>query len=67
MIKLGDKLRREISFGAPDAGGSGHIPTMATGTVVYIHPLWRFYVLEFQFEQGGYCESYYFPDKEDEP
>ena len=38
------------------------------GTVVYIHPLRRFYVAEFSFERmpgmvRRYRESFYFPDR----
>ena len=38
------------------------------GTVVYIHPLRRFYVAEFSFERMdgavlSYRETFYFPDR----
>lgn len=42
------------------------------GTVVYIHPLRRYYVAEFQFERTdgvilSYRESFFFPDRAGDP
>lgn len=45
--------------------GLGHAPPM-TGRVVYIHPLWRFYVVEFRSAVTGetFRETFYPPERE---
>lgn len=45
IYKVGDKVRRKIEFG-PEGGGL--LPEIE-GTVVYVHPLGRFFTLEFEF------------------
>jgi len=45
MPKIGDKVRRRISYGM----NGGTILPPETGEVVYIHPEGRFYTVEFTF------------------
>ena len=58
MMKIGDKIRRKISFGAEYSSSQ----PIREGVVVYIHPERRFYTLEFTFRKGGtvrkFRESY---------
>lgn len=49
MIKLGDKVTKFIDFGTDDYSGTRE---PVVGTVVYIHPLGRFYSVEFEFQHG---------------
>jgi len=64
-MKLGERkrvlLRRE---------NRGHhqplVKVYATGTVVYIHPLRRYYTLEFDNGYGKYREAFFFQEVEDE-
>lgn len=53
---VGDRKTEEVCF------GEGKPKTM-TGTVVYIHPARRFYVVEFETETGTFRESFYFPNR----
>lgn len=55
-MKIGEKKTENVHFG-------DCLPRTMTGTVVWIHPQRRFYVLEFRFEQGTVREGYYFPGR----
>lgn len=56
-MQVGDRKTEVIHMGL-DTG------ITKTGTVVYIHPLRRFYVVEFEMDAGHRLqESYYFPDR----
>lgn len=56
-MQLGDKITQNIEIGKESK-------LISTGTVVYIHPLWRFYTLEFELKYGTIRESYLFDRKE---
>lgn len=53
-IRLGDRIKARVNYG-PE-GGTMLPPE--TGTVVYIHPLGRFYTLRFDFAMGSFRESF---------
>lgn len=53
---VGDRKTELVTFGGEKA------KTM-TGTVVYIHPQRRFYVVEFETDIGKFRESFYFPNR----
>ena len=61
-MKIGQKVTRyPVSFSEPD-GKKGQKPM--TGTVVYIHPLERFYVVEFRSDVGvPWRETFYFDNR----
>lgn len=61
-MKIGDKVTKALSWGdISKEGAHGHPDkVVATGTVVYIHPKRRFYVLEFTFPAGKFRESFFF-------
>ena len=46
MIKVGDKVKKKIHYGAE---GGGMLPP-EEGTVVYVHPRGLYYTVEFTFE-----------------
>lgn len=48
MVEIGDKINHYI-----EATG-----TKKTGTVVWIHPEKRFYVVEFEFRNGKFTEAF---------
>lgn len=51
-MKIGQKVTRyPVSFSEPD-GKKGQKPV--TGTVVYIHPLGRFHIVQFELRVGRY-------------
>ncbi len=55
-MKIGQKVTRyPVSFSEPD-GKKGQKPM--TGTVVYIHPLGRFHIVEFELRGGKVQESF---------
>ena len=55
-MKIGQKVTRyPVSFSEPD-GKEGQKPV--TGTVVYIHPLGRFHIVEFELRGGKVQESF---------
>lgn len=54
MMKVGDKVKRKIYYGAEYGG---NLPP-EEGIVVFIHPQRRFYTLEFTFPLGKIRESY---------
>lgn len=55
-VKIGQKVTRyPVSFSEPD-GKKGQKPM--TGTVVYIHPLGRFHIVEFELRGGKVQESF---------
>ena len=56
MMKIGDRKLARVHFGDT-------LPRDMVGTVVYIHPDRRFYVLEFEFERFTCREAYYFPGR----
>jgi len=56
-LELGDKRTELFHYGE-------HKPSRKTGTVIYIHPKRRFYVVEFELAPGKFArESYYFPNR----
>ena len=60
MIQIGDTVHLHTTQSKP---GEVH-----PGKVVYIHPLRRYYTVEFSFERMdgvvlSYRESFYFPDR----
>lgn len=58
-MKLGDKVRKTIrwvDFGKRKT--ERVVEKVATGKVVYIHPLRRYYTLEFNFPGGTYRECF---------
>lgn len=61
MIKLGDKVRMRPTVEGGTMGHAGQGKEM-TGTVVYIHPKHRHYVLEFMDAKGfRWRESFQYP------
>ena len=59
MFKLNDM----IPVIPESSAGASTIPP-GKGTVVYIHPLGRFYVVRFDFACGSYCEARWFTANE---
>lgn len=59
-MEAGDKVTEELFFG--DEHGRTY-----TGTVVWIHPEGRFYVVEFAFGLRKFRESFYFPERRGDP
>lgn len=57
-----DKVRELLCDGAPEMDHKTP-GAKTTGTVVYIHPGERFYVVRFDFPAGSFRESFYFPDR----
>lgn len=58
-MKLGDKVRVMIRwFDIGKRGRKAEEKKVAVGKVVYIHPLGRYYTLEFEMPGGTYRESY---------
>lgn len=56
-MRLGERMTRYVTLG-------DCLPVKHEGTVVWIHPERRFYVLRFDCPQGrSFCESYYFPSR----
>ena len=55
IIQVGDRIRRSISAGPlrMKVKSSG----LKTGTIVYIHPQKRFFMVEFQTTRGGKPET----------
>lgn len=49
-MKVGDKRTEKVES----------IGKTMTGRVTYIHPLRRYYVVEFKFPKGSFRESFYF-------
>lgn len=63
-MKIGQKVTRyPVSFSEPD-GKKGQKPM--TGTVVYIHPLGRFHIVEFELRGGKVQERASREQKTDE-
>lgn len=63
MLRLGDKVKKCINWTDTDESKPGarrKVHETAVGTVVYIHPLLRYYTLEFTFPGGKYRECYSF-------
>lgn len=57
-MEIGDRKTCLCYFGNEIAGKK------LTGTVTWIHPERRFYVVRFDFPQGrSFCESFYFPSR----
>lgn len=55
-MNLGDKVRRTMHL--YDGAGSGM--QTVTGTVIYIHPRQRYYIVEFPMPRGEVIrEAYY--------
>lgn len=50
LMKVGDKRTEKVES----------IGKTMTGRVTYIHPLRRYYVVEFKFPKGSFRESFYF-------
>ena len=60
-MEVGEKKTESLFFGDAMVGRT------YTGTVVYIHPAGRFYVVEFQFGDRAFRESFYFPERRGDP
>lgn len=63
-MQIGDKVRKTCKF--DDTKRDRYVMSKnrtLTGTVVYIHPLHRFYVLEFKFSTGrSFRQSFRFKE-----
>ncbi len=60
MIRLGDKVTRKISIYDASRGPSAVVQNV-DATVVYIHPLRRYYTIECKMPAGrSFRESLYF-------
>ncbi|MGM9601415.1 MAG: hypothetical protein ACI3W5_07510 [Faecousia sp.] len=58
-MKIGDNVRKRITFGSGFGLGKLKADDQAfTGTVIWVHPLGRFYVVEFKGPIGTIRESY---------
>lgn len=55
-MKTGDRKTETLHFGDCDG-------RTFTGTVVWIHPQRRFYVVEFRFGGRTFREAFYFPGR----
>lgn len=55
-MRRGDRVSGCPTYGTDHREGSG----ACGGTVVYIHPRRRFYVLAFEFGDRRFCETFYF-------
>lgn len=65
MIRVGDKVSCRMSYrmsNDDDRANEGNDRTTA-GTVVWIHPRGRYYVVEFSFPLGNIRECYPFVRK----
>lgn len=62
-MQIGDKVKKTFKFD-DKKGGRWRECNMRTltGTVVYIHPLRRFYVLEFTVPRGKFRQSFFFKE-----
>lgn len=59
-MRIGDRVRRiPTTFEAKTGGNPRGAPAPQPGTVTYIHPLGRFYVVRFDC---GFCEAYPFKE-----
>ena len=59
QVKRGDRIVKPIEWMAEKTGlGHREKEKRLTGTVVYIHPRKRFYILEFHLPHGSFRESY---------
>ena len=59
MFKLYDKIPA-----IPESSAGANTIPEGKGTVVYIHPMGRFYVVRFDFPNASYCESRWFTPNE---
>lgn len=61
-MKIGDVVKRRITTTAASSANNLYEweREKHPGTVVYIHPKHRFYVVEFTFESGAIREAYPF-------
>lgn len=55
MIELGQKIAQRIECGKSSEGGE-RMDVPMVGTVIWVHPKKRFYVVQFQ---NGLKESYF--------
>lgn len=56
-MEVGDRKTCTLYFGGCD-------PKPHTGTVVWIHPERRFYVVRFEFDRGrSFDEAFFFPSR----
>lgn len=53
-LQVGDSVKARIYYGM--SGGSTLPPE--EGTVIYVHPERRYFVLEFRFRDGSFRESF---------
>lgn len=62
MICVGDKVCRKLSYqmSNEEERRQGTADKPMTGTVVWIHPKQRYYVVEFPFDLGNIRECYSF-------
>lgn len=61
-MQIGDRKTCVCFFGNELVGKT------LTGTVTYIHPERRFYVVRFDFAQGrSFSEAFYFPNRAGDP
>lgn len=52
--KVGDKINKSVCFGKNET----IITPRFDGEIIYIHPLGRFYTVEFRFGDMSFRESY---------
>ena len=55
MVTVGARVTAPVHFGDAE-------PRTYTGTVVWVHPAGRFFVVEFAFERGRKFRESYFPE-----
>ena len=68
MITLGQKLKRSPSINVDKTHDEECADRLLDCMVVYIHPLHRYYTVEFRFPFGAFRESYLFEvEKSEEP
>ncbi len=62
MIRVGDKVCQKLSYRMSNEEDrrQGMADKPMTGTVVWVHPRGRFYVVEFTFDLGNIRECYPF-------
>lgn len=61
MIYLGQVRRRRPEINRGRMPGRDYM--LETGVVVYIHPQWRYYVLEYAGVKGSFREAFHLPPR----
>ena len=58
MIQLGDTYQKRVSEPLFEGHKRSTSTKLFNGTVVYVHPERRYFVVQFDFPHGSYRESF---------